>query len=138
MTQWDRLRDEQGRILLDASQLDDSRPLNEVVREMETVQERFFRQMAERRAEGQVVGMLLSFRRTLAASGLDAGLARDIEAHVDQIVKAARRGVRFDLDEVPDGARLLLAIRDGGGPTQVSSERIWGLLPHIPEEDTSQ
>ena len=166
MRQWDRLRDEQGRILLDASQLDDSRPLNEVVREMETVQERFFRQMAERRAEGraegrvegraegrvegraegrvegrtegQVVGMLLSFQRTLAASGLDAQLARDIETHVDRVVEAVRRGVRFDLDEVPDGARLLLAIRDGGGPTQVPSERIWGLLPHIPEEDTSQ
>lgn len=146
MRQWDRLRDEQGKILLDASQLDDSRPLNEVVREMETVQERFFRQMAERRAEGrvegqaegQVVGMLLSFRRTLAASGLDARLARDIEAHVNRVVEAARRGVRFDLDEVPDGARLLLAIRDGGGPTQVPAEIIWGLLPHIPEEDTSQ
>lgn len=47
MIQWDRPRDEQGRILLDAGQLDDSRPLSEVVREMETVQERFFRQMAE-------------------------------------------------------------------------------------------
>lgn len=146
MRLWDRLRDEQGRILLDASQLDDSRPLNEVVREMETVQERFFRQMAERRAEGrvegqaegQVVGMLLSFRRTLAASGLDAQLARDIEAHVDRVVEAVLRGVRFDLDEVPDGARLLLAIRDGGGPTQVPAERIWSLLPHIPEEDTSK
>ncbi len=121
---------------------------------METVQERFFRQMAERRAEGrvegqaegrvegqaegQVVGMLLSFRRTLAASGLDTQLARDIEAHVDRIVEAVLRGVRFDLDEVPDGARLLLAIRDGGGPTQVPAERIWSLLPHIPEEDTSK
>ncbi len=138
MRQWDRLRDEQGRILLDASQLDDSRPLSEVVREMETVQERFFRQMAERRAEGQVEGMLLSFRRTLSASGLDARLIQDIEAYVDRVVEAARRGVRFDLDEVPDGARLLIAIRDGGGPTQVPSERVWGLLPHIPEEDTSQ
>ena len=146
MRQWDRLRDKQGRLLPDAGQLDDSRPLNEVVREMETVQERFFRQMAERRAEGraegrtegQVVGMLLSFQRTLAASGLDARLARDIETHVDRVVEAVRRGVRFDLDEVPDGARLLLAIRDSGGPTQVPAERIWSLLPHIPEEDTSK
>ena len=148
--QWNRLRDEQGRLLLDAGQLDDSRPLSEVVREMETVQERFFRQMteqrakgqaegrAEGRAEGQVVGMLLSFRRALAISSLDTRLARDVEAHVGRVVEAVRRGMRFDLDEVPDGARLLLAIRDGGGPAQVPAEKIWGLLPHIPEEDTSK
>ena len=144
--QWNRLRDEQGRLLLDAGQLDDSRPLSEVVREMETVQERFFRQMAEQRAkgraegraEGQVVGMLLSFRRALAISSLDTRLARDVEAHVDRVVEAVRHGMRFDLDEVPDGARLLLAIRDGGGPAQVPAEKIWGLLPHIPEEDTSK
>ena len=151
MRQWDRLRDEQGRLLLDAGQLDDSRPLSEVVREMETVQERFFRQMAERRAEGRVEGrvegraegrvegraegMLLSFRRTLAASGLDTRLVRDVEAHVDRILKAVRRGVRFDLDDIPDGARLLLVIQEDGGPTQVPAERIWGLLPHIPEEE---
>ena len=116
---------------------------------METVQERFFRQMAARRAEarakgraegqaeGQVVGMLLSFRRTLSTSGLDARLTRDIEAHVDQVVEAARHGVRFDFDEVPDGAQLLLAIWDGGGPEQVPAERIWDLLPHIPAENTS-
>ena len=149
--QWNRLRDEQGRLLLDAGQLDDSRPLSEVVREMETVQERFFRQMAERRAEGRVEGrvegraegrvegqaegMLLSFRRTLAASGLDTRLVRDVEAHVDRLLKAIRRGVRFDLDDIPDGARLLLVIQEDGGPTQVPAERIWSLLPHIPEED---
>ncbi|MCE2468814.1 MAG: hypothetical protein J4G06_12485, partial [Caldilineaceae bacterium] len=116
--------------------------LSEVVREMETVQERFFRQMAEQRAkgraEGQVVGMLLSFRRALVISSLDTRLARDVEAHVDRVVEAVRRGMRFDLDEVPDGARLLLAIRDGGGPAQVPAEKIWGLLPHIPEEDPSK
>jgi len=123
---------------LDAGQLDDSRPLSEVVREMETVQERFFRQMAEQRAEGRAEGMLLSFRRALAASGLDTRLARDVEAHVDRVVEAVRRGMRFDLDKVPDGARLLLAIRDGGGPTQVPAERIRSLLPHIPEEYTSK
>ena len=82
--------------------------------------------------------MLLSFRRTLAASGLDTRLARDVEAHVDRVVEAVRRGMRFDLDKVPDGARLLLAIRDSGGPTQVPAERIRGLLPHIPEEYTSK
>ena len=81
--------------------------------------------------------MLLSFRRTLAVSGLHARLARDIEAHVDRVAEAARRGVRFDLDKVPDGAQLLLAIWDGGGPEQVPAERIWDLLPHIPEENTS-
>ena len=142
MRQWDRLRDEQGRILLDASQLDDSRPLSEVAREMETVQERFFRQLAEERAEGQaegqVVGMLLSFRRALAVIGLDRRLAREVEAHLDRIIEAAHRGATFDLDDIPDGARLLLTIQEGGGPTQVPAERIWGLLPHIPEEDPSK
>ena len=135
MRLWDRIHDEQGRVLLDAGQLDDSRPLSEVVREMETVQERFFRQIAEGRAEGQVVGMLLSFRRALDASGLDSRLTREVEAHVDRILEAVRHGVRFDLDDIPDGVRLLIAIRDGGGPEQVPAERIWGLLPHIPEED---
>ena len=138
MRQWDRLRDEQGRSLLDDSQLDDSRPLGEVAREMETVQERFFRQLAEGRAEGQIVGMLLSFRRALAVSGLDRRLARDVEAHLDRIIKAARRGATFDLDDIPDGARLLITIQEGGGPTRVPAERIWGLLPHIPEEDPSK
>ncbi|MCE2468815.1 MAG: hypothetical protein J4G06_12490, partial [Caldilineaceae bacterium] len=63
--------------------------------------------------------MLLSFRRTLAASGLDTRLVRDVEAHVDRLLKAIRRGVRFDLDDIPDGARLLLVIQEDGGPTQV-------------------
>ena len=139
MRQWDKLRDEQGRHLLDASLLDDSRPLSEVVKEMETIQERFFRQLAERRAEGraegEVTGMLLSFRRTLAASGLDRRLARDVDSHVDRVVEAVRRGARFDLDDIPDGARLLVAIQEGGGPTNVPADRIWSLLPHIPEED---
>ncbi len=116
---------------------------------METVQKRFFRQMAarrtkaraegrvERRVDGQVVRMLLSFRRTLAVSGLHARLARDIGAHVARVTEAARRAVRFDLDEVPDGARLMLAIWDGGGPEQVPTKIIWDLLPHIPAENTS-
>ena len=158
MRLWDRLRDEQGRVLLDAGQLDDSRPLSEVVREMETVQERFFRQMAEQRAEGQaegrvegqaegrvegraegqVVGMLLSFRRALDTSGLDSRLTRDVEAHVDRILEAVRHGVRFNLDDIPDGVRLLITLQEGGGPEQVPAERIWGLLPHIPEEDTAK
>ena len=124
-----------------------------VVREMETVQERFFRQIAEQRAEGrakgwaegqaegqvvgQIVGMLLSFRRALDASGLDTRLVREVEAHVDRVVEATRRGVRFDLDDIPDGVRLLIAIREDGDPAQVPAERIRGLLPHIPEEDTA-
>ena len=140
MTQWGDLRDEKGRLLWDASQLDDSRPLSEVEREMETAQERFLRQMAERRAEGraegQVTGLLVGFRRTLAASGLNHRLTAAVEAHVDQIVEAARRGVHFDLDNIPDGAQLLAAIQEGGGPAQVPAEHIWALLPHIPEDDT--
>lgn len=80
--------------------------------------------------------MLLSFRRALAVSGLDRQLARDVETHIDQIIAAVRRGVRFNLDDIPDGARLLVAIQEGGGPEQVPAERIWDLLPHIPEEDT--
>ncbi|MDE0670341.1 MAG: hypothetical protein OXH72_01160, partial [Caldilineaceae bacterium] len=123
------------------------RPLKEVEREMETIQERFNRLMDERhtagltagRAEGlaagEIVGVLVSFRRALADSGLDPRLAAEVEAHADRIVEAARRGVRFDLDDIPDAARLMAAIRDGGGPTRVSAERVWALLPHIPEED---
>ena len=143
MWQWNRVRDERGRVRPDAGQPDDSRPLSEVAREMETVQERFFRQIAEQRAKGraegrvvgQVMGMLLSFRRALNASGLDPRLAREVEAHVDRVVAAAWRGVRFDLDDIPDGTRLLIALQEGGGPEQVPAERIWDLLPHIPEDD---
>ena len=139
MRQWINLRDARGRRLVDVDRLDDRRPLKEVEREMETIQERFNRLMDERhtagRAEGEIVGVLVSFRRALADSGLDPRLAAEVEAHADRIVEAARRGVRFDLDDIPDAARLLAAIRDGGGPTRVPDERIWALLPHIPEED---
>ena len=151
MRQWINLRDARGRRLVDVDRLDDRRPLKEVEREMETIQERFDRLMDERhtagltagraegltagRAEGEIVGVLVSFRRALVDSGLDPRLAAEVEAHADRIVEAARRGVRFDLDDIPDAARLLAAIRDGGGPARVSAERIWALLPHIPEED---
>ena len=149
MRLWARLRDVEGSRLLDASQLDDTRPLSEVVKTMETAQERLLRQFAETRAEGQaegqaagqaagqVEGLLLGFRRALAVSGLDSRLVRDVEAHVDRIVEAARRGVHFDPDDIPDGGRLLISIQEGGGPAQVPAERIWGLLPHIPEDDAA-
>ena len=145
MAQWGNLRDDRGRLLLDVSRLDDSRPLSEVEKEMETAQEHLLRQLAEGRAEGraegqvagQVAGMLVSFQRTLAASGLDHRLAEDITAYADQITEAARRGVHFDLDHIPDGARLLAVIQEGGGPAQVAAEHIWALLPHIPEDDTA-
>jgi len=155
IAQWGNLKDDRGRLLLDVSRLDDSRPISEVEKEMETAQEHLLRQLAEGRAEGrtegwtegrtegwtegqaagQVAGMLASFQRTLATSGLDRRLTEDITAYADQITEAARRGVHFDLDHIPDGARLLTAIQEGGGPAQVPAERIWALLPHIPEED---
>ncbi|MCY4521942.1 MAG: hypothetical protein OXC13_14345 [Caldilineaceae bacterium] len=139
MQQWANLRDARGRCLVDVVRLDDRRPLKEVEREMETIQERFDRLMGERHTagltEGEIVGLLVSFRRALADSGLDPRLAAAVEAHADRIVAAARRGVRFDLEDIPDAARLMAAIRDGGGPARVSAERIWALLPHIPEED---
>ena len=159
MRQWINLRDARGRRLVDVDRLDDRRPLKEVEREMETIQERFNRLMDERhtagltagraegltagraegltagRAEGEIVGVLVSFRRALADSGLDPRLAAEVEVHADRIVEAARRGVRFDLDDIPDAARFITAIRDGGGPTRVPDEQIWALLPHIPEED---
>ncbi|MYD91050.1 MAG: hypothetical protein F4Y08_12070 [Caldilineaceae bacterium SB0662_bin_9] len=127
--------------------LDDRHPLKEVEREMETIQERCNRLMDERytaglaeglaegRTAGKIAGLLVSFRRALTDSGLDPRLAEAVEAHADRIVEAARRGVRFDLDDIPDAAPLIAAIRDGGGPARVSTERIWALLPHIPEED---
>ncbi len=71
----------------------------------------------------------------LADSGLDHRLAAAVAAHADRIVAAPRRGVRFDLEDIPDAARLMAVIRDGSGPARVSAERIWALLPHIPEED---
>ena len=143
MRQWANLRDARGRRLVEVGHLDDIRSLKEVEKEMETIQERFNRLMDERHtagrteglAAGQVEGVLVSFRRTLADSGLAPRLAAEVEAHADRIVEAARRGVRFDLDDIPDAARLMAAIRDGGGPAKVSAERIWALLPHIPEED---
>ncbi len=143
MRQWINLRDARGRRLVDVDRLDDGRPLKEVEREMETIQERFNRLMDERhtagRAEGlaagEIVGVLVSFRRALADSGLAPRLAAEVETHADRIVEAARRGVRFDLDDIPDAARLMAAIQDGGGPARVSAERVWALLPHIPEED---
>lgn len=145
MMQWNALKDEKGRLLWDTGQLDDNRPLSEVEREMETVQERFLRQLAEQRAEGrtegqaagQVAGVLASFQRALATSGLDRRLTEDVTAYADQITEAARHGVHFNLDHIPDGVRLLTAIQEGGGPAQVPAERIWALLPHIPEEDTA-
>ena len=144
-----------SRHLVEVDCLDDRRPLKEVEREMETIQERFNRLMDERhaagltagraeglvtgraegRAAGKIAGLLVSFRRALADSGLDPRLAEAVEAHADRIVEAARRGVRFDLDDIPDAARLMAAIRDSGGATWVSADRIWALLPHIPEED---
>ena len=143
MQQWANLRDAQGRYLVNIVRLDDHRPLNEVEREMETIQERFDRLLAEQHteghieglAEGEIKGVLVSFRRALVDSGLDPRLVAEVEAHADRIVEAARRGVRFDLDDIPDGARLIAALRDAGGPARISTERIWALLPHIPEED---
>ena len=143
MRQWINLRDARGRRLVDVDRLDNLRPLKEVEREIETIQERFNRLMDERHtaglttglAAGEIVGVLVNFRRALADSGLDHRLAAEVEAHADRIVEAARRGVRFDLDDIPDAARPMAAIRDGGGPARVSAERIWALLPHIPEED---
>ena len=124
---------------------DSNDPLAEAERTVETAQERFDRLLAEQRAEGRaqaetagmVEGMLISFRRGLAASGLARHLVEAIEAHADRIVEAAWSGTHFDLDDIPDGARLLTAIQEGGGPAQIPAERIWALLPHIPEEDTA-
>ena len=116
---------------------DSNDPLAEAERTVETAQEHLLRQLAEGQAAGQVEGVLVSFQRTLAASGLDRRLVEDITAYADQITEAARRGVHFDLDDIPDGARLLTAIQESGGPAQILAERIWALLPHIPEEDTT-
>ena len=97
MRQWINLRDARGRRLVD---------------------ERHTAGLAEGLAAGEIVGVLVSFRRALANSGLDHRLAAEVEAYADRIVEAVRRGVRFDLDDIPDAARLMAAIRDGGGPAQ--------------------
>ncbi|MDE0672405.1 MAG: hypothetical protein F4Y08_10140 [Caldilineaceae bacterium SB0662_bin_9] len=115
---------------------------------METAQERFDRLLAEQRAEGRaqglaeakaagmVEGILGSFRRGLAVSGLNRRLVEDVEAHADRIVEAAWRGTHFDLDDIPDGGRLLATVQEGGDPAQVPAERIWALLPPVPKDDT--
>ena len=156
--QWDHLRDEQGRLLMEAGRLDDSRPLAEVEREMERVQQNWrdirplaevekeidrmqqhwFRMMDEKRNEGRMEGLLASFQRALAMSNLDSWLVESVSAHVDRIIEAARRGVQFDLENIPDGAQLIATIQEGGGPAQVSSAQIWDLLPHILEDDHGQ
>ena len=56
MRQWAGIRDARGRYLVEAARLDDSRPLKEVEREMETIQERFNRLMDERHTEGRSQG----------------------------------------------------------------------------------
>ena len=56
IAQWGNLRDDQGRLLLDVARLDDSRPLSEVEKEMETAQEHLLRQLAEERAEERAEG----------------------------------------------------------------------------------
>ncbi len=73
MQQWVNLRDARGRRLVDVVRLDDGRPLKEVEREMETIQECFDRLMDERQiaglTAGEIVGLLVSFRRALADNG---------------------------------------------------------------------
>ena len=71
-------------------------------RERAKLQERFHRPMDERRTEGRTEGMPISFRRALADSGLDRHPEADVEAHADRIVEAARRGVRFAPDDIPE------------------------------------
>ncbi|MCY3657595.1 MAG: hypothetical protein OXG36_01085 [Caldilineaceae bacterium] len=120
---------------------DSNDPPAEAAREVETPQEHFDRLLAEQRAEGWAAGMvegiLGSFRRGLAASGLDRRLVEAIEAHAECIVEAAWRGTHFDLDDIPDSVRLLATVQEGDGPTRVLTERIWALLPPIPEDDTA-
>ena len=114
-------------------------------RTAETAQEHFDRLLAEQRAKGRaeaetaglVEGILGSFRRGLAASGLDQRIVEDVEAHADHIVEAAWRGTHFDLNDIPDGAQLLVAVQEGGGPAQVPADHIQALLPPIPEDDTA-
>lgn len=93
--------------------------------------------MAEQRAKGWAEGKLLSFRRGLAASGLYRCLVEDVKTHADRIVEAVWCGTHFDLDDIPDSGRLLAVIQEGGGPAQVPADRIWALLPPIPEDSTA-
>ena len=128
---------------------DSSEPHAEAERKVETAQERFDRLLAEQRAKGRaeglaeaktagtVAGILGSFRRGLAASSLDRRLVEDLEAQADRIVEAAWHGTHFDLDDIPDGAQLLVAVQEGGGPAQVPADHIWALLPPIPEDNTA-
>ena len=126
--------------LLHSGGTDSNDPLAEADRTVETAQERFDRLLAEQRAEGLAAGMvegiLGSFRRGLAASGLDRRLVEAIEARAECIVEAAWRGTPFNLDDIPDSVRLLATVQEGGGPTQVPTERIWALLPPVPKDDT--
>lgn len=120
---------------------DSNNPLAEAARKVETAQERFDRLLAEQRAEaetaGMVEGILGSFRRGLTASGLDRRIVEDVEAHADRIVEAAWHGTHFDLDDIPDGAQLLVVVQKGGGPAQVPTDHIWALLPPIQEDNTA-
>lgn len=128
---------------------DSNDPLAEAERKVETAQEHFDRLLAEQRAKGwaegraqaetagMVEGMLISFRRGLAASGLARCLVEAIEAHADRIVEAAWHGTHFDLDDIPDGALLLVTVREGGGPERVPADHIWTLLPPIPQDNTA-
>lgn len=124
---------------------DSNDPPAEAERKVETAQEHFDRLLAEQRAEGRaqaktagmVEGTLISFRRGPAASGLARCLVEAIEAYADRIVEAARRGTHFDLDDIPDGALLLVTVREGGGPERVPADHIWTLLPPIPQDNTT-
>lgn len=128
---------------------DSNTPLAGAKRKVETAQEHFDRLLAEQRAKGRaeglaqaetagmVEGMLISFRRGLAASGLARRLVEAIEAHADRIVEAAWCGTHFDLDDIPDGALLLVTVREGGGPERVPADHIWTLLPPIPQDNTA-
>lgn len=120
---------------------DSNDPLAEAERTAETAQERFDRLLAEQRAQaetaGMVEGILISFRCGLAASSLARHLVEAIEAYADRLVEAVRHGTHFDLDDIPDGALLLVTVREGGGPERVPADYIWTLLPPIPQDNTA-
>lgn len=119
---------------------DSNDPLAEAERTVETAQERFDRLLAKQRAKGRaeaeaagmVEGILGSFRR-----GLDRRIVEDVEAHADRIVEAAWRGTHFEIDDIPDGAQLLVVVQKGGGPAQVPADHIGALLPPIQEDNTA-